>query len=135
LTRPVLALIKEVLARKVDLDIAALPYDETVLGLIEEARAAGRRVYLASASNAKFVSAVAEHVGLFSGWFASDASTNMSGHKKADLLVQTFGERGFDYIGNDAADLPVWAVASKRNRHKNLAAPERQARARRRRDR
>src|SRR5271166_5526221 len=42
--------LKEVLARKVDLDIATLPYDETVLGLIEEARAAGRRVYLASAS-------------------------------------------------------------------------------------
>jgi 4-hydroxybenzoate polyprenyltransferase/phosphoserine phosphatase len=106
--------LKEVLAREVDLDIATLPYDETILGLIEGARAAGRRVYLASASNAKFVSAVADHVGLFSGWFASDASTNMSGHKKADLLVQTFGERGFEYIGNDKADLPIWAAASKR---------------------
>ena len=106
--------LKEVLAQQVDLDIATLPYDETVLGLIEEARAAGRRVYLASASNTKFVSAVADHVGLFTGWFASDASTNMSAHNKADFLVKTFGERGFDYIGNDKADLPVWAAASKR---------------------
>ena len=106
--------LKEVLARKVDLDIATLPYDETIVGLIEEARAAGRPVYLASASNAKFVAAVADHVGLFTGWFASDASANLSAHNKADLLVKTFGERGFDYIGNDKADLPVWAAASKR---------------------
>ncbi len=106
--------LKEVVAQNVDLDVATLPYDETVVGFIEEARASGRSVYLASASNGKFVSAVATHLGLFTGWFASDATTNMSAHNKADLLVRTFGERGFDYIGNDAADLPVWAVASKR---------------------
>jgi 4-hydroxybenzoate polyprenyltransferase/phosphoserine phosphatase len=106
--------LKEVLAQQVDLDIATLPYDETVLGFVKEARASGRSVYLASASNAKFVSAVAAHLGLFTGWFASDARTNISARNKADLLVKTFGERGFDYIGNDAADLPVWAVASKR---------------------
>jgi hypothetical protein len=94
--------------------VANLPYDETVLGLIREARDAGRQVYLASASNAKFVSAVAAHIDLFDGWFASDAATNMSSHNKAKLLVETFGERGFDYIGNDKADLLVWAVAAKR---------------------
>jgi 4-hydroxybenzoate polyprenyltransferase/phosphoserine phosphatase len=105
---------KDVLARRVDLDVATLPYDATVLGLIEAARAAGRRVFLASASNEKFVSAVAAEVGLFDGWFASDAGANLSAEAKAGRLVAAFGEGGFDYIGNDKADLPVWAAAARR---------------------
>ncbi len=108
------AVLKDVLAQGVDLDVAGLPYDETVLGLVREARDAGRPVYLASASNAKFVAAVADHIDLFDGWFGSDAATNMSGRNKAERLVETFGERGFDYIGNDKADLLVWAGAAKR---------------------
>jgi 4-hydroxybenzoate polyprenyltransferase len=108
------AAMKEVIAQKVDLDATSLPYDETVLGLIISARAMGRPVYLASASNAKFVSAVADHLGLFNGWFASNATINNSANNKAALLVETFGEAGFDYIGNDEADLPVWAAAAQR---------------------
>jgi 4-hydroxybenzoate polyprenyltransferase/phosphoserine phosphatase len=108
------ARLKDVLAQTVDFDPASLPYDEAVIGLIREALTAGRPVYLASASNARFVSAIADHFGFFSGWFGSDAITNVSGRNKASLLVETFGERGFDYIGNDQADLPVWAAASKR---------------------
>lgn len=105
---------KDRLAQSLDLDPALLPYDEAILGLIRAALAAGRPVYLASASNAKFVSAVAEHFGFFTGWFGSDADTNISGRNKARLLVEAFGERGFDYIGNDQADIHVWSVASKR---------------------
>ncbi|MGA2638063.1 UbiA family prenyltransferase [Methylocella sp.] len=106
--------VKDLLAQRVDLDIATLPYDEAILGLAKEARAAGRSVYLASASNEKFVAAVAAHVGLFDGWFASDARTNVSAGNKAARLVEAFGEGGFDYIGNDKADLPVWAAAARR---------------------
>jgi 4-hydroxybenzoate polyprenyltransferase len=105
---------KDVIAQATDLDPASLPYDEAVLSLIHEALAAGRPVYLASASNARFVSAIADHFGFFAGWFGSDAITNLSGRNKSRLLVETFGDRGFDYIGNDQTDTHVWAVASKR---------------------
>jgi len=105
---------KDVIAQEVDLDVTSLPYCETILCLVREAHDAGRPVYLASASNAKFVSAIAAHVNLFDGWFASDAATNLSGRNKAELLIDTFGEGGFDYIGNDKADLLVWAAAAKR---------------------
>ncbi|MEJ0093003.1 MAG: UbiA family prenyltransferase [Methylocella sp.] len=104
---------KHVLAQAVNLDPASLPYDQVILGRIREAVAAGRPVYLASASNAQFVSAVAEHLGFFTGWFGSDAITNVAGSNKARLLVEAFGDGGFDYIGNDEADLHIWAVASK----------------------
>ena len=105
---------KDVVAQAGHLDPVSLPYDEAVLGRIREALTAGRPVYLVSASNARFVSAIADHFGFFAGWFGSDAITNLSGPNKARLLVETFGERGFDYVGNDHADKHVWGVASKR---------------------
>ena len=95
-----------------DFDPALLPYDDAVLARIRQAQAEGRPVYLASASNERLVRAVAEHLGCFTGWFASDEKTNLSGEAKARRLVDAFGERGFDYIGNDKADLPVWARAA-----------------------
>jgi phosphoserine phosphatase len=77
----------QLLAQRVDLDVAALPYDEAIVGLVKAARAAGRPVYIASASNEKFVAPVAAHVGLFDGWFASYARTNVSAGNKAARLV------------------------------------------------
>jgi 4-hydroxybenzoate polyprenyltransferase/phosphoserine phosphatase len=107
------AALKHRLAEPVDFDPATLPYDDEVVTRIRQAVADGRPVYLASASNGRLVGAIANHLGLFTGWFASDEATNLAGHVKAQLLVDSFGERGFDYIGNDAADLPVWARAAK----------------------
>jgi 4-hydroxybenzoate polyprenyltransferase/phosphoserine phosphatase len=105
--------LKHHLALTADLDPALLPYDDAVLDCIRQAIDAGRAVYLVSASNQILVQAVAEHLGVFSGWFASDQTVNLSGDAKAARLVAAFGERGFDYIGNDAADLAVWAHARK----------------------
>lgn len=94
-------------------DVARLPYDETVLAQIAEARAGGRPVFLASASNEALVRRVAAHLGVFDGWFASDATVNLNGATKAARLVAAFGERGFDYVGNHAADLAVWVHANR----------------------
>src|SRR3712207_3259158 len=106
------AALKHRLSEPVDFDPATLPYDEEVITRIRQAAADGRPVYLASASHGRLVGAIADHLGLFDGWFASDATTNLAGHAKAQQLVAAFGEKGFDYIGNDAADLPVWEHAA-----------------------
>ena len=42
---------------------------------------------------------------------ASDGVTNLAGQAKADALVRAFGAKGFDYVGDSVADLPVWAAA------------------------
>lgn len=94
-----------------DFDPTVLPYDEVVLDRVREARASGRPVYLASASHERLVGAVATHLGLFDGWFGTDADTNCRGEVKAAILVDAFGQGGFDYIGNDSSDLAVWAAA------------------------
>lgn len=107
------AALKHRLAEPADFDPSLLPYDPEVLALIRQATAEGRPVYLASASNRRLVEKVADHLGLFAGWFASDETTNLAGALKAKQLVEAFGERGFDYVGNDAADLPIWEVAAR----------------------
>jgi 4-hydroxybenzoate polyprenyltransferase/phosphoserine phosphatase len=104
--------LKHRLAKFAEIDPSMLPYDQAVLERIRQAKDDGRAVYLASASNDRLVSAVADHIGLFSGWFASDQTCNLAGEKKAERLLEKFGERGYDYIGNDHADIPVWAKAA-----------------------
>ena len=107
------AALKHRLSQPVNFDPATLPYDDEVLAFIRRARAEGRPVYLASASHERLVGAVAAHLGLFTGWFATTETENLAGRAKAKRLVHEFGERGFDYIGNGAADLAVWAQTSK----------------------
>lgn len=107
------AALKHRLSEPVDFDPSTLPYDPEVLALIRQAKAEGRQVYLASASHEKLVGRIADHLGEFDGWFATNETTNLAGEKKARQLVEVFGEKGFDYIGNDAADLPVWQKAAK----------------------
>lgn len=107
------AALKHRLSEPVDFDPSTLPYDSEVLALIRQAKAEGRQVYLASASHEKLVGRIADHLGEFDGWFATNETTNLAGEKKAQQLVEAFGEKGFDYIGNDAADLPVWQKAAK----------------------
>src|SRR6056297_440053 len=89
----------------------SLPLNETVLETLREARAAGRRTALVSASDLRQVAAVAEAVGLFDEVHGSDGARNLKGAEKAAFLTERFGEKGFDYIGDAAADRPVWKAA------------------------
>jgi beta-phosphoglucomutase-like phosphatase (HAD superfamily) len=57
------AAFKAHIAAATEIDAAHLPYNRQVIELIEAARAAGRPVYLASASNERYVSAVGAMAG------------------------------------------------------------------------
>ena len=98
---------KDRIASQVELDPAALPYDKAVLALIATARADGRRVILATGAQRRFAEQIAAHLGLFDQVLATD-DINMTSHNKARELCALFGERGYDYVGNSRADLPVW---------------------------
>ena len=103
--------LKRRVAQLVDVDAALLPYNREVLARIEAARRDSRPVFLASASDDTFVAAVAQHLGFFAGWFGSDGRVNLRGVAKARCLTSRFGRHGFDYVGDHAIDLPVWAEA------------------------
>jgi len=105
------AKLKDALARATQLDVRQLPYDLTVIELIEAERREGRQIVLATASHHTLAERVAEHLQLFDDVIASDAERNLSAHQKRDALIRRFGEGGFDYVGNAQDDLPVWRAA------------------------
>ena len=119
------AALKRRIAREVPLPPPTLALNPAVLDEIAAARAAGREVWLASASDARVVAPLAEAVGA-SGCLASDGRTNLAGRDKAAALVERFGEGGFDYIGNERRDLAVWRHA---RRAIGVGLPARLARA------
>ena len=102
--------LKRRIAEAVPLPPDTLVWNPAVLEEIAAAQAAGRSVWLASASDARAVSPLAETVGA-AGCLASDGRTNLAGEAKAAALAARFGERGFDYIGNERRDLAVWKRA------------------------
>jgi 4-hydroxybenzoate polyprenyltransferase/phosphoserine phosphatase len=105
------AVMKAELAERAAPDPATLPYHAPLLDWLKTEKATGRRMVLATASHRKLATAVADHLGLFDEVLATEGSVNLKAERKRDLLVTRFGQGGFDYVGNDAADLPVWAAA------------------------
>ena len=102
------AVLKQELARLGAFDPAHLPYDPAVLEELRAQRAAGREVVLATASDATVARRISDHLRLFDRVLASDGTTNLKGEAKARALVDAFGEKGFEYAGNDRFDLPCW---------------------------
>lgn len=105
------ARFKEEVARSACIDPASLPYNEEFLAYLRSERAEGRRLLLVTASHQKPAQAVAEHLGLFDEVIATDGLRNLSGREKRKELVRRFGESGYDYAGDSAADLEVWPGA------------------------
>lgn len=101
--------LKRQIALRTEIDPATLPYDERVLASLRAA--GGRERVLCTASDGLFADVVATHLGLFSRVLSSDGQQNLSGERKARILVDEFGERGFDYAGNSRIDLEVWKHA------------------------
>lgn len=93
--------------------IAVLPYNEPLLGWLRQQRAQGRVLVLATASHRLLAERIAHHAGVFEEVIATDDKTNMKGNTKRAALVSRFGEGGFDYVGNERADLPVWRSAAR----------------------
>ena len=106
------AQLKSELARIAGLRTDLLPVNPGVLAVVDRARAEGREVVLASASDAMLVRSLAADHGLSPRVFASDGVTNLKGANKSAALIDAFGARGFDYAGNEKADRAIWAHAA-----------------------
>lgn len=124
------AALKTALADRVPLALHTIPLREETVARIRDAQADGRPVYLASASDRRYVEALADHLGGVSGVFATDAATNLAGDNKAARLIEAFGAANFDYIGDDPVDMPVWQAAGRAMAVTHSAGFERDVRRR-----
>ena len=127
-----LARFKQRLGQSAMPDLETLPYRTELITYLREQKIAGRFLILATSADAKLARTIAQKLDLFDLVMASDGKTNLSGAQKRERLVNQFGIRGFDYIGNAARDDAVWRVAheailvspsSRRRRHVASMAP------------
>ncbi|HEX5374097.1 MAG TPA: UbiA family prenyltransferase [Aquabacterium sp.] len=105
------ARLKAEIASRVQLNAAALPYTHALVDWLKAQKAQGHPLWLCTASDHRLAQAVADHLGLFDGVIASDGALNVSGANKARVLIERFGDKGFDYCGNHSVDLAVWQHA------------------------
>ena len=133
---------KAEITKRVQLSAESLPYNQEVIDYIK-AQDPKRKILLVTGSNKKVADSVAEHLGLFDEVIASDENINLTGKNKKEYLLERFGDgsytaegshtaegsypaegshtaegsdnskNGFEYIGNEKADLPVWKIARK----------------------
>ncbi len=101
------------LAEHAQVDVATLPYDAAIRGRLARWRAEGGRTALVTVSDQPVAEAVAAHLDLFDEVYGSDTGRHLDARGKAQLLDEQFGRGGYDYIGTSAADLEVWAGASR----------------------
>jgi len=100
------AALKRHLANTIQLDVVHLPYNRELLQYLEQQRATGRPIYLATAADADTANRIAGHLGLFTGVLASDGQLNLAGQNKLAAFQSRFGDN-FSYIGNALPDLPL----------------------------
>lgn len=103
--------LKRKIAERVTLAHQTLPYRTEVIDFLEDERARGRRLVLATAADRQLAEGVAEHLGLFDEVIASADGRNLKGPEKLAALRERFGAAGFDYLGDSSADLPIWEGA------------------------
>lgn len=91
--------------------VCDLPYHKALLIWLAQQRDAGAMLILATASDKRIANAVADHLGIFDQVLGTEGS-NLSSRRKRTALVERFGERRYEYIGNSSADLQVWRSAA-----------------------
>jgi 4-hydroxybenzoate polyprenyltransferase len=103
------ARLKARIAERTELAAATLPYREDFVAWARE-QSQMRPVILVTAAHRRIADTVARHLGFFSEVLATD-EVNLKAERKAEALAQRFGDRGFDYAGNDRPDVSVWKRA------------------------
>jgi 4-hydroxybenzoate polyprenyltransferase len=102
------AAFKRHITSTVSLDVVHLPYNRHLLQYLEQQKATGREIYLATGADAPLAQRVADHLGLFTGVLASDGTMNLIGKNKLAAFQSKFGNN-FCYIGNAHPDVALLA--------------------------
>ena len=91
---------------------ASLPFNEQVLDYVKSEKNNGREIILATATDIEIAMEIANYLGIFSKVIATDGIINIRAENKKDALVSLYDLKGFDYIGDSKADIPVWQAAN-----------------------
>lgn len=106
--RATMKLALETLAEKYDW-VPVLPWEDRVLERIAQERARGRMVVIVTGSTTKLVRKAVVAKGLDYEVIGTErGDINLTGPRKAAALIERWGVKKFDYIGNSRDDWAVW---------------------------
>lgn len=103
---------KRAFARIARPKVERLKYRAPLLAFLEKERSRGRALHIASGADQAIVDEIAAHLGIFESARGSDGRINLRGTTKLAWLRARFPE-GFDYVGDSAADLPIWRAVKR----------------------
>ena len=103
--------LKAFIASRYVPDPASLVWRTEVLAFLREEKSRGRRIVLATAAHRLIGEAVFTHLGLFDTLVATDGDDNVKGAMKTAQIRKSLECNDFDYIGDSAADIPIFGAA------------------------
>lgn len=106
------AYFKAKVTEHVKLSPKSLPYNEEIIEYIKS-QPDDREILLVTGANSELAESIANHLSIFDEVLASNSEVNLTGRNKSQFLVDRFGEKGFEYFGNEEIDMSVWSSAGK----------------------
>jgi 4-hydroxybenzoate polyprenyltransferase/phosphoserine phosphatase len=103
--------LKEQIAQRVKPEISRLPFRRGLIDFLRAEKMRGRTLVLVTAADHGIAEEVNAHLQLFDETIGSRAGRNLKGKQKAALLMQRYGAKGFDYVGDSHSDFAVWRVS------------------------
>lgn len=108
------AYLKHRLAEDSGINVAVLPYHHELIEYLKTQKLTGNReIILCTGSYKTLADNVSSHLTIFTEVIATENGHNLTGRNKAELLRERYGDKGFDYIGNEAKDRHIWSAARK----------------------
>ncbi|MDC0737795.1 UbiA family prenyltransferase [Cognatishimia sp. SS12] len=101
--------VKAFVSERAEFDPANLPYRDDVLDYIRNEKSRGRKVFLATATDARIAKKIFDYIGVFDGVIASDEGNNLKGQAKLEAIQSA--SPAFEYVGDSKADIPIWNAA------------------------
>jgi len=103
--------LKEELSKRTHLNVETLPYRQDVIDYLEQQSKQGRKIILCTGSWVGIGQRVANQFAFISDVIATNHDGNLTGRAKAKIAKEMWGERLFDYMGNEKKDLQIWKIA------------------------
>lgn len=101
---------KKKLAESIKLNYSNLPYRESLILYLKDEQKLGTKIILISGSLQADVTAVANHIGLFSEAYGS-TKINLVGKNKLNFIITQLQISDFKYLGDSNQDLIIWKAA------------------------
>ena len=107
------ATAKSYIAKNIDIETDFLPFNKTVLNIIDKYRENGYQIILATGAPSMYVTKINSFKQLFDNIISTGSSSvNIVGANKLEKIKSLVGDE-FIYIGDSKKDLPIWCHCKK----------------------